>query len=88
MWLRLEGRLEGPWVAVLDQCWNGVLPELQGRALCLDLNGVTFVDAKGRAQLTEMYSQGAQVHGDDLETKAIVAEIRAGRASGIQRELR
>ena len=73
--LRLEGRLEGPWVAVLAQCWSSALPTSRGRRLCVALNGVTFVDAQGKAQLAEMYAQGAELLGDDIETKAIVAEI-------------
>jgi hypothetical protein len=80
--LRLEGRLEGPWVAVLARSFRSALPRLRGRRLCVDLNGLTFVDAKGKARLAEMYAQGAELLGDDLETKAIVAEIRGDRADG------
>ena len=84
--LRLEGRLEGPWVAVLAQCWSKAFPKLQGRRLCVDLNGVTFVDAQGKARLAEMYARGAALLGDDLETKALVAEIRDGRAGDVDGE--
>ena len=73
--LRLEGRLEGPWVAVLAQCWDSAMPKLRGRRLCVDLNGVTFVDAQGKARLAEMYAQGGELLGEDIETKALVAEI-------------
>ena len=79
--LRLEGRLEGPWVAVLAQCFSNALTKRRGRRLCVDLNGVTFVDATGKARLAEMYAQGAELLGDDIETKAIVTEIRTGRAA-------
>ena len=78
--LRLEGRLEGPWVAVLGQSFTGALHKRRGRRLRLDLNGLTFVDAEGKAALAHMYAQGAELHGEDLETRAIVAEIRNGRA--------
>jgi hypothetical protein len=78
--LRLEGRLEGPWVAVLAQCFSSALTKRRGLRLCIDLNGVTFVDAQGKAQLAEMYSQGAELLGDDIETKAIVTEIQTSRA--------
>ena len=87
--LRLEGRLDGPWVAVLAQCWSGALLESNGHRLCVDLNGVTFVDAQGKARLAEMYAQGAELLGGDLETKAIVAEIAsqsARRANGNRNE--
>jgi len=78
--LRLEGRLEGPWVDVLGQSFGAALHKLRGRRLRVDLNGVTFVDAAGKAALARMYAQGAELLGEDLETKAIVAEIRNGRA--------
>ena len=77
--LRLEGRLEGPWVAVLAQCWSDALLQSNPHRLRVDLNGVTFVDAQGKARLAEMYAQGAEFLGEQLETKAIVAEIRASR---------
>jgi hypothetical protein len=86
--LRLEGRLEGPWVAVLAQCWSGALLNLNGRPLRIDLNGVTFVDADGKARLTEMYAQGAEFLAGDIETKAIVAEIQTRRANATDGESR
>jgi anti-anti-sigma regulatory factor len=73
--LRLEGRLEGPWVAVLAQCFGLAVRNLRGRRLCVDLNGVTFVDAAGKTRLAAMYAHGARLLGEDIETKAIVAEI-------------
>ena len=79
--LRLEGRLEGPWVAVLGQSFTGALHKRRGRRLRIDLNGVTFVDPEGKAALAQMYTQGAELLGEDLETKALVAEIRSGRGS-------
>jgi ABC-type transporter Mla MlaB component len=79
--LLLEGRLEGPWVSVLADCWSRAVRQLYGRKICVDLNGVTFVDAAGKARLAELYQQGAELVGEDLETKAIVAEIRTGGAS-------
>ncbi len=54
----------------------------------MDLNGVTFVDAQGKAQLAEMYAQGAEFLAGDLETKAIVAEIRTSQANASAGESR
>jgi ABC-type transporter Mla MlaB component len=80
--LRLEGRLEGPWVTVLAQCFSSALPKLRGRRLRVDLNGVTHVDAGGKAQLAEIYAHDAELVGEDLESKALVSEIQSGRAAG------
>ena len=73
--LRVEGRLYGPWVPVLAQCWRTVVRTSGGRRLRVDLDGVTFVDTQGKAQLIEMFVQGAELLGGSVETKAIVAEI-------------
>ena len=73
--LRLEGRLEGPWVKVLTECWQSVVASAERRQRHVDLNGVTFIDGEGKARLAQMYAQGAEFVADDLMTKAIVAEI-------------
>jgi anti-anti-sigma regulatory factor len=80
--LRLEGRLEGPWVEVLTRCWRGALVASDSRRLRVDLNGVTFIDREGKARLAEMYAQGTEFIADDLMTKAIVAEIVSQRGTG------
>ena len=72
---RLEGRLEGPWVAELERCRRGMEAEAGRPTLQVDLTGVTFVDAAGKAQLEAMRRQGARFIADDCLTKAIVAEI-------------
>ncbi len=78
--LRLEGRLEGPWVEVLTLCWLSAVASPEKRRVRVDLNGVTFVDGEGKGRLAQMYAQGADFIADDLMTKAIVAEIRTDRA--------
>jgi len=88
--LQLEGRLEGPWVEVLRDCWRAALAGSGSRRCCVDLSGVTFIDGEGKAQLTQMYAQGAEFIAYDLMTKAIVAEITGsvlgtGGAKGVSR---
>jgi len=72
---RLEGRLEGAWVQELEKCWRGLVARAGTPALRVDLTGVTFVDAAGKAQLTAMHLQGAEFVADDCLTRAIVSEI-------------
>ena len=72
---RLEGRLEGPWVEELEKCWRGMVDRAGTPALRIDLKGVTFVDAAGKAQLAAMRRQGAEFSADDCLTKSIVSEI-------------
>ncbi len=72
---RLEGRLEGPWVRELEQSWRSLLEGASEPTVCVDLTGVTYVDAAGKARLAEMHERGAQFIAGDCLTKAIVAEI-------------
>jgi ABC-type transporter Mla MlaB component len=73
--LQLEGRLAGPWVAILDDCWQDQLSRARGRAIHIDLRAVTFVDAAGRALLAEMSRRNAQLVAGDCAMKATLAEI-------------
>ncbi len=73
--LQLEGRLEGPWVRELEQCWQSLLDGASRPTVHVDLTGVTFIDAAGKARLAEIHKQGAEFIAGDCETKAVVAEI-------------
>ncbi|HJZ92994.1 MAG TPA: STAS domain-containing protein [Gemmataceae bacterium] len=71
---QLEGKLAGPWVAELRECWQTALAGRRPRVR-VDMTGVTFVDVAGRACLAAMHRQGAEFVVADCLTKAIVAEI-------------
>jgi ABC-type transporter Mla MlaB component len=70
---RLEGRVAGPWVTELCNCWKGTLS--RPPTVRVDLRSVTFVDAAGKALLAEMVRHGAKLLANDCLMKAIVAEI-------------
>lgn len=72
---RLEGRLEGPWVRELEQCWFDLLNGENKPTVRVDLTGVTYIDAAGKARLARMYEQGAELIAGDCVTKAVAAEI-------------
>jgi ABC-type transporter Mla MlaB component len=72
---QLEGRLAGPWLQELEQCWQSSLARQRKPTLRVDLTGVTFIDAAGQACLAAMYRQGAEFVAADCLTKAVVAEI-------------
>src|SRR5262249_61338712 len=71
---QLEGRLAGPWVRELEECWRRTVA---GRrpGVRFDLTGVTFIDAVGKAFLAAMHHQGAEFIAADCLTRAVVAEI-------------
>lgn len=72
---RLEGRLEGPWVPEVEECWRSILDASKKPTIIVDLAGVTHIDVAGKAQLAAMHANGAQFLADDCLTRAIVAEI-------------
>jgi hypothetical protein len=72
---RLEGRLAGPWVRELEECWRGALAGRREPVLRVDLTGVTSIDVAGRACLAALHRQGAEFIAADCLTKALVAEI-------------
>jgi anti-anti-sigma regulatory factor len=73
--LRLEGRLEGQYVGVLENTWQALPNGSSGTRVCLDLAGVTFIDSAGKSLLMAMHRHGAEFIAGNLLTKAIVAEI-------------
>jgi hypothetical protein len=72
---RLEGRLAGPWVRELEECWRGTLAGRPKPTLRVDLTGVTSLDVGGRACLEAMHREGAEFVAADCLMNAVVAEI-------------
>ena len=58
--IRLEGRLSGPWVEELRQCWRTAASTTAGRTTVLDLREVDFVCPDGQQLVSEMRSR--EVH--------------------------
>ena len=73
----LEGKLAGPWVQELEDCWQKIgCSECAVRVL---LCGVTFIDDKGRNLLIDMYRHGAELVAEGCMNKAIIDEIVRGK---------
>ena len=72
---QLEGRLAGPWVQVLQDCWQSALASHREPILRVDLTEVTSIDAAGRACLEALHRQGAEFVAADCLMRAVVAEI-------------
>src|SRR5687767_13578982 len=77
---QLEGKLAGPWVPDLAECWRRTRANRPGPAVRFDLSGVTFIDAEGKAFLASMHHGGAELVAAGCLTKAVVAAITAGPA--------
>ena len=75
--LELEGRIAGPWVQELRDCWQRVTSA--DRQINVVLKQVTFIDSAGKQLLAEMHRQGAVLAAEGCMTKAIVEEIVGGK---------
>jgi anti-anti-sigma regulatory factor len=72
----LEGKLAGPWVRELEDCWRTAASS--ERSVRVMLCAVTFIDDKGIALLAQMYQHGAELVAEGCMNKAIVEEIARG----------
>ena len=79
---QLEGSLAGPWLRELEACWQSTLARQCKPILRVDLTGVTFIDAAGRACLAALHRQGAEFVAADCLTKAVVDEIATAPVPG------
>ncbi|SRR5579871_1367471 len=75
---QLEGRLAGPWVRVLEQCWQSARVGQPEPILRVDLTGVTSIDPAGQSCLAALHRQGAEFVAADCLMKAVVDEITRG----------
>src|SRR6266704_2635975 len=73
--LSVEGRLAGPWVAALEQCWRELHAASPREKFHVNLCGVSFIDAAGKVLLREIHRQGGQLLAEGCLNQAIVQEI-------------
>jgi len=71
----LAGRLMGPWVGELENCWQSLIATEPSRAILVQLAAVTFIDSQGKALLTRMCRQGVRLVPTGCLMRAIVNEI-------------
>ena len=57
VFIKLEGRIAGPWATELGRLWEEKAPAFEQKKLSLDLRGTTFADASGIKVLRAIYSQ-------------------------------
>jgi hypothetical protein len=72
---RLEGKLSGPWVTELRQCWYTASSTTAGRATVADLREIDFVDPDGRELLSEMHRAGVRLQAETPLIRNLVDEI-------------
>src|SRR5271163_810174 len=77
--LSVEGRLAGAWFGALEQCWRTRVPE---EKFSVDLCGVSFIDAAGKALLKEIHQQGGKLIAEGCLNQSIVEEIEGRNRTG------
>jgi ABC-type transporter Mla MlaB component len=82
--LGVEGRLAGPSVGTLEQCWRELRAASTNEKFSVNLCGVSFIDAAGKVLLKEIHRQGGQLVAEGCLNQAIVREI-VGKESGRDR---
>ena len=80
--LKLEGRLSGPWVNELEQCWKTASSTTRDRKTVVDLGEVDFVDPAGEELLARLHSEGARLVAVTPLIRAIVGKICPDAACG------
>ena len=73
--LSVEGRLVGPLVSTLEQCWRELRRASPQEKFYVNLCGVSFIDAAGKVLLKEMHRQGGRLMADGCLNQEIVKEI-------------
>lgn len=79
---RLEGKLSGPWVGELRQCWVTASSTTEGRRTVVDLREVEYVDRDGEVLLGEMSREGVALDASTPFMQAIVQQIAGGAGYG------
>ena len=70
----LSGRLVGPWVQELRQCW--LMTDMDDPRQCrVDLRDVSFIDEAGARLLAQMTREGVSIQASGCLTKAIVQSL-------------
>jgi anti-anti-sigma regulatory factor len=72
--LKLEGKLKGPWVQEMEQCWR-MASGARDKALVVDLTEVDHVDSAGKYLLALIHARGASFIAATPVMKELVYEI-------------
>jgi hypothetical protein len=68
----LQGKLSGPWVALLATKWRLTREARQGRRCVVNLNELTFVDQCGEKALRAMKKEGAELLACGVYTRHVL----------------
>jgi hypothetical protein len=73
--LMIEGKLIGPWATELARVWRQAIANLNGRALIIDLKGLTAITEDGENVLLELMKEGASFRSSGVFTKQVLKRM-------------
>jgi outer membrane protein TolC len=73
--LTVEGRIAGPSLATVEQCWRELHAASPKQKYIVNLCGVSFIDNSGKVLLREMHRLGVELQAEGCLNQAIVDEI-------------
>jgi anti-anti-sigma regulatory factor len=73
--LEVEGRLSGPFVPELENCWRAARASQPGRKISLDLKNVICIDRAGRRLLESMHSDGVAFLRPGLAVQDVLEQV-------------
>ena len=73
--LLVEGTLSDGCVEALEISWLQAQSQSNGKSVCIDLAGVTYIDDKGRALLARIIRGGAELRVAGIMARTVVEEI-------------
>jgi anti-anti-sigma regulatory factor len=74
---KLEGKLAGSWVDVMEQCWRRAVAEGVETPMIVDLSAITYVDARGTELLRQMHNSGVQLRSATCLGKGLVEQVKS-----------
>ena len=73
--LLIEGKLIGPWAAELAKVRWQATADLNGRALIIDVKGLTAITEDGENVLLELMKEGASFRSSGVFTKHVLKRM-------------
>src|ERR1700735_750686 len=84
--LLIEGKLVGPWTNELARVWRQATTDLNGRALIIDVKGLTAITEDGENVLLELMKEGARFRSAGVFTKHVLKRLARKIPRKVQEE--
>jgi len=73
--IQVEGKLAGPWVKELEDCWRSASVE-RTKPVRVDLTAVSFIDEAGEALLRTTHQKQVELKAKGCFTTCLIQTIK------------